>query len=392
MDQKISNHFYLWLGAAISIAEIITGTLIAPLGLAKGLLAIVLGHLIGCGLFLFPAAYIASKTHQTAIQSTGFTFGNGGIKLFSLLNGLQLLGWTAVMIVTAQQAMNTVSNSLFHFKSPWLMATIVALLIIVWLLLDSNWLFRINNSIVIALVIGMFVLSWLVLKTPTPAHSTRLSPINFGNAVELSVTMALSWLPLIGDYTKNSQQSVLDSAVSVTGYFIGSVIMFSLGLVSVIFTGQTDFTQILAHTNIGLIVLFIIVFSTVTTTFMDAFSAATNFAILLKSKRVKLIGVIVTLLGWVIALFVSLSAYQNFLYSIGAVFTPLFSIVFVSYFWLKGRLPIWLNFLWWIVGVILYNWLLKFELPLGQTFTLLIILTIAIRLTALFFPKSNNPV
>ena len=48
------NQFLLWFGAAISIAEIITGTLIAPLGLVKGSLAIIIGHLIGAFLLLLP--------------------------------------------------------------------------------------------------------------------------------------------------------------------------------------------------------------------------------------------------------------------------------------------------------------------------------------------------
>ena len=38
----------IWFGAGVSIAEILTGTYLAPLGFGKGLAAILLGHLIGC--------------------------------------------------------------------------------------------------------------------------------------------------------------------------------------------------------------------------------------------------------------------------------------------------------------------------------------------------------
>ena len=38
----------IWFGAGVSIAEILTGTYLAPLGLWKGIAAILLGHLIGC--------------------------------------------------------------------------------------------------------------------------------------------------------------------------------------------------------------------------------------------------------------------------------------------------------------------------------------------------------
>ena len=43
----------LWFGAAISIAEISTGALLAPLGFWTGITAIFIGHVIGCILFYF---------------------------------------------------------------------------------------------------------------------------------------------------------------------------------------------------------------------------------------------------------------------------------------------------------------------------------------------------
>ena len=42
----------IWFGAGVSLAEILTGTAFAPLGMGKGLLAILIGHVIGCGMML----------------------------------------------------------------------------------------------------------------------------------------------------------------------------------------------------------------------------------------------------------------------------------------------------------------------------------------------------
>lgn len=36
----------IWFGAGVSIAEILTGTYLAPLGLKNGILAIVAGHVV----------------------------------------------------------------------------------------------------------------------------------------------------------------------------------------------------------------------------------------------------------------------------------------------------------------------------------------------------------
>lgn len=335
-NTKLSGLFLLWLGASISIAEIVTGTLVAPLGWIYGPIAIITGHLIGCILFLLPAGYISAQRHQTAIQATEMSFGKLGVGLFSILNALQLLGWTAVMIVNAQLAMNAINQRLFNFKSPILMSSIVAILIIIWLLLKHDWLFRVNNFIVILLAIGSIILLFTVITSGQIAPHANLVAISFGGAVELSVTMALSWLPLIGDYTTTTSKPFLTSLASVAGYFIGSCVMFLIGMASVLITKSTDFTTVLSHSNLGLIALLIIVFSTVTTTFMDAYSAATNINNLTHFGKVGIWGSAITVLGLVIALTVSLSYYQNFLYAIGAVFTPLFTIVFVSY--VKGSL------------------------------------------------------
>ena len=51
MQKKWTSVFengLIWFGAGVSLAEILTGTYFAPLGFGKGLLAILIGHVIGC--------------------------------------------------------------------------------------------------------------------------------------------------------------------------------------------------------------------------------------------------------------------------------------------------------------------------------------------------------
>ncbi|TDG78627.1 hypothetical protein C5L31_001653 [Secundilactobacillus malefermentans] len=372
MYKALRSQFLLWMGAAISIAEIVTGTLIAPLGLAKGTLAIIVGHLIGCFLFLLPAGYIGAVQHQTAIQSTESTFGKQGVWGFSLINALQLLGWTAVMIVNAAQAMNSVSRRLFGFQSTWVMSAIVAVLIIIWLLLDTKLLFRINNFVVGLLFLGALLMLFEIFKAPVASHQVATGGMTFGGAVELNVTMALSWLPLIGDYTRTTKRPLQIALTSALGYFVGSLFMFMTGLLIVTRTGMTDIASLLTASGLGLVALFIVIFSTVTTTFMDAYSAATNIDNLFHSKKTNFIGVGVTIVGLLIALVVSMTFYQNFLYFIGSVFTPLYAIVFVTFFITKQSLPKLWNLGLWLIGVWGYYALQQVASPLGTTFLLLI--------------------
>ena len=92
-------------------------------------------------------------------------------------------------------------------------------------------------------------------------------------AVELSVAMPLSWLPLISDYTREAKQPVKATAVSAIVYGIVSCWMYLIGMGAALFTGESDIAQILVKAGLGVVGLLIIVFSTVTTTFLDAYSA-----------------------------------------------------------------------------------------------------------------------
>ena len=100
MEEKRTGLFengLIWFGAGVSIAEILTGTYLAPLGMGKGLLAIIVGHIIGC-LMLFLAGVIGGKVRKSAMETVKMSFGQKGSILFAVLNVLQLVGWTAIMI------------------------------------------------------------------------------------------------------------------------------------------------------------------------------------------------------------------------------------------------------------------------------------------------------
>ncbi|MBE0557480.1 MAG: cytosine permease, partial [Proteobacteria bacterium] len=76
------NLFFLWFGAAVSVAEILTGGYLAELGAVKGFWAIILGHLAGT-LLLVLAGLIGFRERLPAIMSTRISFGKQGSYLIS---------------------------------------------------------------------------------------------------------------------------------------------------------------------------------------------------------------------------------------------------------------------------------------------------------------------
>ena len=266
---SVASNGLIWFGAAVSIAEILTGTLIAPLGFGRGLAAILLGHFIGCVLLYF-AGLIGAKTEKSAMETVKLSFGQSGSLLFSSLNVLQLVGWTAVMIAAGAAA----AGSIFPLGGAWTWSLIIGALIIVWILIGLKNLGKINTVAIGGLFILTIVMSAVVFRGDMSAPSG--GGLSFGAAVELSVAMPLSWLPLISDYTRGARKKKKATLVSAASYFVASCWMYLIGLGAALFTGESDIASIMLSAGLGIAGLVVIILSTVTTTFLDVYSAGVS--------------------------------------------------------------------------------------------------------------------
>lgn len=374
---SILNGGLLWFGAAVSIAEILTGTLIAPLGFTKGIIAIILGHIIGCTLLYF-AGLIGAKSGMYAMESSRISFGKQGSYLFSILNVLQLIGWTAVMIIGAAKALSTISKSVMGFDSNALWCAITGALIIIWVILGIKNLGKVNVVAVGGLFILTIILSAIVFKSTTAIPSSEF--MSFGMAVELSVAMPLSWLPLISDYTRNAKDPKRATLVSALSYFIGSSWMYIIGLGAAIYAGNSDIAQILMSAGLGVVAMIIVIMSTVTTTFLDVYSAGVSFTNISNKISEKWAAIVVCIIGMAIAMFTPIEQYQNFLYLIGSAFAPMSAILLTDYFIfnkteVKQTLNT-VNLLIWAAGFGIYRLFLSIDTIIGSTVPVMIIVSL----------------
>lgn len=354
----------IWFGAAVSIAEILTGTYFAPLGFSKGLLTILIGHFIGCAMLFF-AGLIGGKVRKSSMETAKMSFGNKGALLFSLLNVIQLVGWTAIMIYDGALAV----NGIFHIGN-WIWCVIIGALIILWILIGIKNLGKINTVAMTALFLLTIVLSFVIFGNGS-AQNIHGEAMTFGAAVELSVAMPLSWLPLISDYTRDAKEPVKATAVSAITYGIVSCWMYLIGMGTAIFTGESDIAGIMVKAGLGIAGLLIIVFSTVTTTFLDAYSAGISSESLSKRLDGKWVAVAVTIIGTLGAIFLPLTDITGFLYFIGSVFAPMIAIQIADFFLLKKNkenqsfhLS---NLLVWFIGFIVYRLLMQTDILVGNT-------------------------
>ena len=370
---SVLSNGLLWFGAGISIAEILTGMLLAPLGVGKGLLAIIIGHVIG-GAVMFGAGVIGGRTGRSAMETVQISFGRQGAKLFAGLNVIQLIGWTAVMIASAAVAANTIAAIGTAFWS-----VIIAALIALWIVLGLKNLGRINVIVIAALLILTLVLSAVIFGGGASFQAD--GTMTMGEAIELTVAMPLSWLPIISDYTRTAEKPIKATAASCGAYFIASTWMFVIGMGAALYTGQDDIAAIMLQAGMGLIGILIILLSTVTTTFLDAFSAGVSGRSLIPQVSDTVLALIACAGGMVLAIAVDASRFEDFLYLIGSVFAPMTAILLSDYFILRqdhsSQNVCWINLILWIVDFALYRALLDVQTPWGITFPVIVLVMLA---------------
>ena len=362
---SVFQNSLIWFGAGVSIAEILTGTYFAPLGMAKGFAAILLGHLIGCTMMFF-AGLIGGRTGLSAMETSKLSFGKKGSLWFAALNVLQLVGWTAIMIYDGALAANGIAG-----VGAWLWCLVIGALILVWILIGLTDLGRINQVVMVLLFVLTLVMCKVIFFGGNGIMTVQDDSLSFGAAVELAVAMPLSWLPLISDYTREAEKPFAATLASTVTYGVVSCWMYLIGMGAAIYTGQSDIAQILLQAGLGVVGLLIVVFSTVTTTFLDAWSAGISAETIAPKFKGKQVALIVTVIGTVGAIFFPMDDITDFLYLIGSVFAPMIAVQIADAFILHSdasakelsasRMIIWL------VGFVIYRILMNIDFVLGNT-------------------------
>ncbi len=329
----------IWIGAGISIAEIWAGNYLAPaLPLIIAILVNIIGHIIG-NLFMGAVAYAGSREGVPTMVLSRGAFGIRGSYLISTLNYLQLIGWTAVMIIVTAKAIDEVLKFLGAFTNYYLWVVLVGLGSTVWAFVGPKvwkWLHRISITLLLILAIWMgivaFQASGPALFTYEPTYE-----ISIAEGIDVVAAMPISWAPLVADYGRFVASPMGSFTGTYVGYFIASGLFYAIGSISNAGIGAPDPISLLAGMGLGAPALFIVIFSSLTTTFLDIYSAAITLKnVWVKAKLSKQI-IVAGALGTILALGFPMERYEWFLLWIGATFFPAFAIIITDYFFIKGR-------------------------------------------------------
>ena len=138
-----------------------------------------------------------------------------------------------------------------------------------------------------------------------------------------------------------------------------------------IFAQNAGIDQIMLKAGLGIAGLLIIVFSTVTTTYLDAYSAGVSSETIFSKINGKYMAIAVTIVGTIAAIIYPMDDITDFLYLIGSVFAPMIAIQIADFFIIKNNsedknVEI-TNIIIWVIGFILYRYLMAVDIIVGNT-------------------------
>jgi len=238
-------------------------------------------------------------------------------------------------------------------------SVIIGALILLWLRIGMRNFSKIN----FVSMGTLFALTlWLSVQVasgePAAAGQADAEAMSFGLAVELAAVMPLSWLPLVSDYTRRAAKARAATLSATLAYFCTSSWMYAIGLAAALFAGQSEIAPMLQYAGLGAAGILVVVLSTVSTTFLDAYSAGVSFHSISSRFGEVAVAAAVTLLGTLLALVFDVSRFEGFLYFIGSVFAPMIAVQIADYFVLK-RKPAsgevdWVSLALWLAGFVFF--------------------------------------
>lgn len=284
------------------------------------------------------------------------------------------------------------ANGIFN-TGKWVWCLVIGVLIILWIIVGISNVEKINVVAMSALFILTIILCKVVFFDNHQMVSVAGDGLTFGAAVELAVGQCLFHGCLLLVITQEKPKSLLKpTAASAIVYGLVSCWMYIIGMGAAIYTQDAGIDQIMLKAGLGIAGLLIIVFSTVTTTYLDAYSAGISSETISHKIKGKYMAIAVTIVGTIAAIVYPMDDITEFLYLIGSVFAPMIAIQIADFFIIKKdstekNVEV-ANVVIWIIGFVLYRYLMTVDIIVGNTLPDMVITVIICVIVSKFGVKN----
>jgi purine-cytosine permease-like protein len=279
----------------------------------------------------------------------------------TVLNILQCLGWGVFELVTIATAAHTVAPALPKWAYVLIGGGATALLTI-HPLGAIRVLRRYATGAVLVVMTYLFV---QLLRHPLPGF-THGTWSGYWAATDTVVAVAISWAPLVADYTRHSRSQRAAFTGALAGYSVTQVLCYVIGLLALVTVAHGNPDQIYGAfiaLPLGSLGFAILAARELDQAFADLYSTAVSIQNLRPLWDRRILAGTVTALTTAGALWLNISDYQNFLLLIGSVFVPMSAVLIADFFIVsRGRWDLsaaarsrWAMLLPWAAGFVTYQ-------------------------------------
>jgi nucleobase:cation symporter-1, NCS1 family len=330
------------------------------LSLAAALTAIVVGTLLGT----LPVALAGLPGTRTGAPTMVLLRGLFGARLSYLptvLNILQCVGWGVFELVTIATAAHTVAPALPKWAYVLIAGGATALLTI----RPLGAIRVLRKYATGAVLVVMIYLLVQLLRHPLPGF-TDGTWSGYWAATDTVVAVAISWAPLVADYTRHSRSQRAAFTGALAGYSVTQVLCYVIGLLALVTVAHGNPDKIYGAfiaLPVGSLCFAILAARELDQAFADLYSTAVSVQNLRPLWDRRILAVTITALTTAGALWLNITDYENFLILIGSVFVPMSAVLIVDYFIVsRGHWDLsesarsrWLMLLPWAAGFVTYQ-------------------------------------
>lgn len=360
---------YTWANSALAIATwgfLIGGSLAGIVGVKDGILAIVLGNIVGVLLTSLAVCVSSGKYGVEQYTFLRSIFGPNGSRIVYILAIVLLtVGWLVVLGTMFGRSVDS-AIAVIGDRAPtpdaWYIpvVTIAAIALTAFIVAKGPTSIKVFNTVVApALFVVMGVMVYLYLREysaielwelPALEQLTPSHALNFMIAVEINIAAGFSWWPYIGNLSRITKTERVAFWPNLIGICFAACLGEVVGLVGAIVYGNADPTHWMTKIGgvwLSVVVLVFIAFANVTSMANILYTAIAGLrqAFLRQLER----------FGWekltymfcaapVIAMFAIPGLYDGFITFMvwtAALYSALSGIMIVDYFWLrKSRVPL----------------------------------------------------
>ena len=325
------DYFILWSSLGVGLLVFSAGSFLSETPFYHALLAIIIGSIAG-SVLLSMAGKIGSDHAVPSIIGIRPAFGLYGSYLAAVLNIIQLIGWTTFEILILSKAAEQLTNMHVTFVWNIIFGVIITLLGIFGpLFLVKQWLSKFAIWIVYAS--SAIILVTLLFQNLPNVMSGEGKDMSFFVALDIVIAMPISWMPLVSDYNRFAKTSKGAFIGTLIGFSITNIIFYVGGLLF----GVGDISSIIISIQAILsgFILLVMIVDEIDNAFADIYSAAISSQSIFHNLNQRHLIIGFSIVSTILAIFVSIEGYEQFLFLIGALFIPLFGVLLTDYFVIK---------------------------------------------------------